>query len=131
VGELYGGGIVFYTWANGQHGLIASLSTLSLMSTQPEAITLCDNFGGGGLNDWYLPGVEECKQLFNSSFIINRILLNDGDAASTELNNTQHWTSSEATPTQGYMCNYSSFIIGSFVNAPTSNLYDVRAVREF
>jgi len=131
VGELYGGGVVFYTWANGLHGLIVSLSTLSISSSWDNALTLCDAFGDGGFGDWYLPGVEESKVLFNSSFIINRILANDGNPSSTELNNDMHWTSEEATVTQAYICNYSSFDIAGFTNAPKAGLYDVRAVREF
>jgi len=131
VGELYGGGVVFYTWANGQHGLIASLSTLSISSSWANALTLCDAFGDGGFGDWYLPGVEESKVLFNSSFIVNKILANDGNPASTELSNQMHWTSTEATVTQAYMCNYSSFEIAGFINTAKSALYHVRAVREF
>ena len=131
VGELYGGGVVFYTWANGQHGLIASLTTLSISASWTDAVTLCDVLADGGFDDWYLPGVEESKVLFNSSFIVNRILINDGDPATTELGNEMHWTSTEATVTQSYICNYSSFDIASFTAAPIGGFYDVRAVREF
>ena len=131
VGELFGGGVVYYTWANGQHGLIVSLSTLSISSSWDNAITLCDVFGDGGFGDWYLPGVEESKMLFNSSFIVNRTLTNDGNPASTVLDNVMHWTSTEATVTQAYQCNYSSFDIAGFINTAKAGLYYVRAVREF
>ena len=131
VGELYGGGVVFYTWANGQHGLIASLTTLSISASWTDAVTLCDVLADGGFDDWYLPGVEESKVLFNSSYIVNRILINDGDPATTELGNEMHWTSTEATVTQSYICNYSSFDIASFIAVPIGGFYDVRAVREF
>ncbi len=86
VGELFGGGVVFYTWANGQHGLIASLGTLSASSTWDAAIAACAAHGDGGNDDWYLPGVEESKVLFNSSFIINRILKIHWFYCSTSLN---------------------------------------------
>ena len=131
VGELYGGGVVFYTWANGMHGLIASLSTLSASSTWDAALTACDAFGDGGFDDWYLPGVEESKILFNSSFIINRILNNDGNGASTELANDMHWTSTEISVTMAYICHYTLFDISGFNPSAKSGFYQVRAVREF
>jgi len=131
VGELYGGGVVFYTWANGMHGLIASLSTLSASSTWDAAIAACDAFGGGGFDDWYLPGVEESKILFNSSFIVNRILNNDGNGASTELANDMHWTATEISVTMAYICHYTLFDISGFNPSAKSGFYQVRAVREF
>jgi hypothetical protein len=131
VGELYGGGVVFYTWANGQHGLIASLGTLSASSTWDAAIAACTAHGDGGFDDWYLPGVEESKVLFNSSFIINRILNNDGNPASTELANDMHWTSTEISVTQAYICHYTLFDISGFNPSAKGGFYQVRAVREF
>ena len=35
IGEVYGGGIVFYTWDGGAHGLIAPFNTTSRQSTNP------------------------------------------------------------------------------------------------
>jgi len=131
VGELFGGGVVFYTWANGQHGLIASLGTLSASSTWDAAIAACAAHGDGGNDDWYLPGVEESKVLFNSSFIINRILNNDGNGASTELANDMHWTSTEISVTQAYMCHYTLFDISGFNTSSKGAFHNVRAIREF
>ena len=131
VGELYGGGVVFYTWANGQHGLIASLGTLSASSTWDAALAACVAHGDGGNADWYLPGVEESKILFNSSFIINRILNNDSNPASTELVNDMHWTSTEISPTQAYMCHYTSYDISGFNISAKGAFHNVRAIREF
>ncbi len=132
VGELYGGGVVFYTWANGQHGLIASLGTLSASSNWDAAIAACAAHGDGGNADWYLPGVEESKVLFNSSFIINRILNNDGNPASTELANDMHWTSTEtAVVATAYIINYTLFDISGFIPTAKGGTYQVRAVREF
>ena len=131
VGELYGGGVVFYTWANGQHGLIASLGTLSVSSNWDAAIAACAAHGDGGNNDWYLPGVEESKVLFNSSFIINRILNNDGNPASTELANDMHWTSTEISVATAYIIHYTLFDIAGFIPTAKGGTYQVRAVREF
>jgi len=131
VGELYGGGVVFYTWANGQHGLIASLGTLSISSTWDNALSICAAHGDGGFDDWYLPGVEEIKTLFNSSFIINRILNNDGNPSSTELANDMHWTSTEISLTAAYMCHYTSHDISGFSNSSKGAFHNVRAIREF
>ena len=36
VGELFGGGIVFFVWANGNHGLIASLDDLGNRRWDPN-----------------------------------------------------------------------------------------------
>jgi hypothetical protein len=131
VGELYGGGVVFYTWANGQHGLIASLGTLSASSNWDAAVAACAAHGDGGNDDWYLPGVEEAKVLFNSSFIINRILNNDGNPASTELANDMHWTSTEIPVATAYIIHYTLFDISGFIPTAKGGTYQVRAVREF
>lgn len=131
VGDLYGGGVVFYTWANGQHGLIASLGTLSVSSNWDAAVAACAAHGDGGNSDWYLPGVDESKVLFNSSFIINRILNNDGNPASTELNNDMHWTSTEISVTTAYIIHYTLFDISGFIPTAKGGTYQVRAVREF
>lgn len=109
IGELFGGGIVFYVYDNGQHGLIASLHDLSTNrvawsdditteiftdnyngqdntalivsqnSTPNKAATLCDSYVYAGFSDWYLPSRSELELLVFQYHIINEILTNDSD----------------------------------------------------
>lgn len=55
VGEVYGGGIVFYVYDNGQHGLIASTSDQAVnirwnAGTNTNTIALADGLGAGKKN---------------------------------------------------------------------------------
>ncbi len=91
VGEPYGGGIVFYTYDDGQHGLIAAngpvqtaqwssdfiltkatkdgvragiINTMILNIYNANAAVLCSNYKGGDFGDWYLPSLSELKLLY-------------------------------------------------------------------
>jgi hypothetical protein len=119
VGELYGGGVVFYVYDHGQHGLIVSTedldggngvgwsATQSYIGTGAEkydngsnntmaivaqdntsgyAATLCNAYTGGGQTDWYLPAAWELKMLYNSAWVVNKILDNDGNSATHGFN---------------------------------------------
>ena len=97
VGEIFGGGIVFYVYEDSignQHGLIASLNDLSSSCrwgfpdlTVPNcnstwdgasntlayiaaggkpyfAVGLCASFSYDGFSDWYMPSIDEFKDIF-------------------------------------------------------------------
>jgi hypothetical protein len=110
IGEVFGGGIVFFVDSTGQHGLMASLADLDggsgvewsnvhadssgaysmtdgsantdsiLYNTTTSAALLCRNHNGGGHNDWYLPANRELILLFSNDIIIDHVLDNDGDS---------------------------------------------------
>jgi hypothetical protein len=124
VGEFFGGGIVFYVWDDGSHGLIASLQDLtsavgwhtgpvsntsassfydgatntqqivSIQGAGNYAARLCADFAGGGFTDWYLPGMWELDLLHQNAFVVSHKLSNDGDPASTPLMATASYWSS-------------------------------------
>ena len=169
VGELYGGGIVFYVYDNGQHGLIASLNDLDGGSgvawsattsteigasaksyydgasntaaivaqdgTAGYAATLCNSFTGGGQTDWYLPASWELNLLYNSAFLINKILENDGDGTTNGFNAQyvsptygRYWSSTENLSSLAWSY---LFYSGSSGRHNKPNTYRVRAVRAF
>ncbi len=114
VGELFGGGIVFYVSEDGNHGLIASLDDLSssvwgplatavtsfdmtdgaantaqILSTTPgpgTAAYVCDIYSGGGFTDWYLPSIRELVLLCSQDILIDDILDNDGTGSTNGFN---------------------------------------------
>lgn len=49
VGEAYGGGIVFYTYDNGAHGLIVATSEIGDLGPESSASTTGITFGGNGI----------------------------------------------------------------------------------
>lgn len=49
VGESYGGGIVFYTYDNGAHGLIVATSEIGDLGPESSASTTGITFGGNGI----------------------------------------------------------------------------------
>ena len=127
VGELFGGGVVFYVYDKGRHGLIASLEDLdngndvfwgnvsvnfttnawdgatntsaiiAAGASQPiHAVGLCDSYSSGGFSDWYLPSIWEMNNLYNSAFIVSKVLDEDGDDNTKPLNLlTGYWSSTD------------------------------------
>jgi hypothetical protein len=127
VGELYGGGIVFYVDQTGQHGLIASLADLSsaayvglygvnipncssrwdgaantsaIMTAGAGAGSpagLCDSYSAGGFTDWYLPSIDELSQIYQSIYVINKTLDQDGNPASAGIYPSTYVSSTQGT----------------------------------
>jgi len=162
VGELYGGGIVYYVSDNGQHGLIASLDDLDGGSgvawsatdnveigataqssyngatntaaivaqdaTASYAATLCNSYTGGSQTDWYLPANWELNLLYNSAFLINTKLENDGDTNTNGLSFGGYWSSTEYNSGNAWFYNFS---YGNASIDGKSYTYRVRAVRAF
>ena len=160
IGELYGGGIVFYTYDNGHHGLIASPDDLgsgaewggvsvvipdcyspSDGAANTEAIVarlgagtyaagICDAYSGGGQNDWYLPASWELNLLFDAAYLISSKLDNDGDDATNGLTFTGFYWSSTATLISSNAW-LKDFSTGEVLNNLKNKTYGVRAVRRF
>jgi hypothetical protein len=102
VGELFGGGVIFYVDASLKHGLICSMSDIrDPLSTTPDrsspkaktvplelkqavknpdrASEICEtytnsNYGMGQFSDWYLPSIDELKILYSSKNEVNQSL---------------------------------------------------------
>jgi hypothetical protein len=95
IGELYGGGVIFYIDDTGQHGLICSMFDLrrgnfekigsKLVISQyneidaRDAKIICDNYqnsnyGTGVFSDWYLPTINDLERLYGVKDRINKVL---------------------------------------------------------
>lgn len=123
VGELFGGGIVFWVDHTGQHGLIVSLVQLGsgsqwsnvysitgalstwngsgnsalILGVSPPA-QLCDsyvnaNYGTGVFSDWYLPAVDQLSLVYQSRYILNKTI--EGVPGANILSNQYYWSSAE------------------------------------
>lgn len=155
VGDLYGGGIIFYIEPDGNHGLIASLSDISeetiwgstdlatgavskydgqgnttkIVSINGEgdyAAYHCDTLSLQGYDDWYLPSADEQYLLLRNRYLINTILEEDGDNQSSGLKAEVYWTSSEREGSQAYI-----FLNGNLDYTDKDQNANVRAIRAF
>lgn len=146
-GETFGGGVVFYTWSGGTHGLICSKDDLgrntwgcagSIMGATgltigtgyANTITIANNCGESncaaktcinssysGFTDWYLPSRDELYEIYNVRSLIN--------AAGV------HWCSSERVANPGtYVYSFSITNGSKWEQFKTSNNY-VIGVRQF
>ncbi len=169
VGELYGGGIVYYVYNNGQHGLIASLddvdggsgvawsatqysligsnamsyyngadNTTAIVAqdnTAGYAATMCNSCSEGGYSDWYLPSIWELNILYNSAFVINKVLENDGVSTTNGFNTSLlsptyciYWSSTEY---DSESVSVFSFKVGRSQYDDKNTTRKVRAIRAF
>jgi len=169
VGELYGGGIVFWVTPDGQHGLIASLDDLdggsgiawsNILYTEigasaqsmtdgasntaaiiaqsghtSSAAKLCNDYAGGGFNDWYLPSNRELYLLASQDVLIDYILDNDGNGATNGFSQEyaaptygRYWSSTEYYGSNAW---YYYFVYGYSDVNNKAYTYRVRAVRAF
>jgi len=158
VGELMGGGIVFYVDHTGQHGLIGSLRNVSsawsnisseigttefsswnglvnsnTISAQTghvaSAARYCLDFANGGFDDWFLPAADQLNLLYNARYEVNKILASDGDPATEILWQTSYWTSTEYVVT--FMALALNMLDGTSACLDKAAVLPVRAIREF
>jgi hypothetical protein len=164
IGEFYGSGIVVAVSraADGEHGLIASLTNLgpapgspwsedqitfigpaaqsltdgqsntnAILAKSPSfesAAKLCDDYRGGGFDDWYLPSIRELKECYDSKFAVTHILGNiDGFLFDN------YWSSTEnMDDNTGATTYFIGFHIGILnPGGHKTHLLRVRAVRRF
>ncbi|MDX1686020.1 MAG: DUF1566 domain-containing protein [Saprospiraceae bacterium] len=158
VGERYGGGIVFYTYDGGRHGLIASLRDLGdpviwnggPSSTSAEshydgstntdrivnnqgagnyAASICRNYNGGGFSDWFLPSIWELNLLYQNGFVVSFKLDNDNDMNTAAISAGQsYWSSTQFDDDLAYMIYFAN---GTPYLDIKTNSYRIRAVRRF
>jgi len=116
VGELYGGGVVFYVYENGNHGLISSFDDLGPPSgsnwgnktnftgaeswwdgetntsvaapsaSTNDAVKRCSDYSNGGYSDWHLPSIGELKAVEDAAYVLFKVLDSDGDSSTNAPN---------------------------------------------
>ena len=136
IGTDYQGGKVAYLLvsgdegydANTQHGIIVAPDNLSTSTTLDNAITLANNYTGGGYTNWFLPNIAQLEKVF-----LNRNAIGYTFAPT----NTYFWSSSlgpggssnNFLATNFYTPNTSTTIYT--INMSRSTLNYARAIRLF
>ena len=145
IGNLYGGGVIFYLDGTGYHGLIAATSdqtqndwgcsgftcgcTWDGMGTgqqnTAEIVTFCgsgtaagtcSNLVLNGYSDWFLPSKDEISVLYWAKSLVGGF------------GNYNYWSSSEWTPLKSWSQNFTD---GSQDNTDKTTILHVRAIRAF
>lgn len=155
IGDILEGGIVFYIEPGGNHGLIASLSDVAeetnwgfndlatgavshhdgsgntkmivaLTGAGDYAAYHCDTLTLNGYDDWYLPSADELHLLFQSRYLVNKVLDEDGNDGTSGIIMEAYWTSSEREISTAYI-----FLNGNLDQAFKEQDAHVRAIRAF
>ena len=149
IGELFGGGIVFWVDNTGQHGLIVSLvdistsapwntasittGAISTWNGQANSLMcgcnaagLCVSYGGGGYSDWYLPAIDQLNLLYNARYILNKNI--ESLSGANILAQAVYWSSTEYNVTNAW--SYRFAYGDAYYNTKSLNNW-VRAVRAF
>jgi hypothetical protein len=158
VGELFGGGIVFYVDHTGQHGLIANFRNVSMawsnVSTElgttdnsswnglynSNAITgqaghvssaakYCLDFANEGFDDWYLPAIDQLNLLYNARYEVNKTLAGDGNPATEVFYQSTYWSSTEFVVP--FMASVLNMQDGTSTCLDKSASIPARAIRDF
>jgi hypothetical protein len=150
IGESYGGGIVFYVYDNGQHGLISATNdqgfcewggfawayrdgiNSGMYNTERTvnqnglqninyAAAICAIYQGGSYGDWYLPSKFELNLLYLQKSVVGGFL------TSTNYWANNYWSS---TMYLGKIW-HQYFVDGNQFIDPPADQYSVRAIRAF
>ena len=117
VGDSYGGGIIIYLNATGQHGLIASATDVASANNWYDAKMICNDFLNG-YGDWFLPNKQQLNQIFINKNAVGHIP--DGVV--------YYWSSTEGSETDAW---YQNFATGIQKTDKKLKVGHVRAVRSF
>lgn len=118
VGQLFGGGIIFFVDNTEQHGLIAAINDFGTVFI--NAIFLCDTLNLNGYNDWYLPSNYELTKLIGNTHYNNLI----------NFSNDFYWSSTSSNNNEAFYHR----IDGNFISGGIDDklkYYRVRAIRAF
>ena len=116
IGQKFQGGIIFYVDETGEHGLIAATADLK-QTTWYEAKRECNQYRGGGYNDWYLPNQDELNKLYKKKKVVGGFI------------DHYYWSSAEKDDSDAYL-QYFSGTGGAQVGNKNME-YFVRAIRAF
>ena len=98
IGDSYGGGIIIYVDASGQHGLIASATDAASASNWYDA-KMISNELINGYGDWFLPNKQQLNQLFLNKSVVGGI---------PDVVATYYWSSTEGSPEKAWYQQFSS-----------------------
>jgi len=119
IGEAFGGGIVFWVDATGEHGLIAETRDQGLGNCeQAKEIAKSGKHSAAGkaFTDWYLPSKDELNKLYLQRKIVGGFT------------GPNYWSSTESDGGNAWG---QSFRNGKQNHGNKSSTYLVRAVRAF
>jgi hypothetical protein len=154
IGELYGGGIIFYIDDTGNHGKICSISDLcdheneflNYLRTHKEkpvnSITInsvkecCHNYANpnchtGIFNDWYLPTLVDLQYLYSKKNTINKTIESCDKNIASPLLDKAYWSTTMNYDYDEYYClelGYGALVTGGGDN---TYFYKIRAIRNF
>jgi hypothetical protein len=156
VGESYGGGIVFYVYDNGRHGLIAAATDQDpgiqwYNGTKRYTNTTGDGLGAGEMNTTLIVAMQTnddqlgnfaAKVCADYSVIVNGFTFGDWYLPSKyelailfgqknfvgDFNNDYYWSSTEFSSVSAWSINFAD---GIQYNLNKSLSYGVRAIRAF
>lgn len=70
------------------------------------AAGVCYAYEGGGFKDWYLPASWELYELSKQVHLINKILIEDEDEATTLISSDYYWSSTEGSDGSAWRQNF-------------------------
>jgi hypothetical protein len=120
IGQLAHGGIVFYVSPDGNHGLVAALNDFNSNTNWSNA----KNLSLASYNDWYVPSINELHLLFQSQYVINKVLENGN--GSTGLTSEIYWSSTEKNSNEAYIVE-----MGTVKSNIKTNIAAFRIIRSF
>lgn len=115
IGDKYGGGIVVHLNGDG-HGLIAALEDQG-KANWDQGMAMCNNYRGGGYNNWRLPNKRELGLMYRNLYKANM----------GEFSAEIYWTSEPF----GILSWQQNFADGFQISNAKDNQFRVRAVRSF
>lgn len=119
IGDLIGGGIVFWVNEDGSEGRVVALEDQDNESNWSEAKELCENLELNGFSDWYAPSVTDLKYM---EFNLDNAGLGDFNQEKP------YWSSKAHDKTHAWTFKFKDH--GIAIAHHKVNLYNVRAVRD-
>jgi len=131
-------GIQWYNGSNGNTGATGTAigtgqtNTTTIVNFQgigAYAAQLCNDLSLNGYDDWFLPSIDELKEMYNNKTIINTTSVANSGTNLDESRQGVYWSSTRFTNSRASSLRFSdAFVEGSFKASSTLN---VRAVRAF